>query len=146
MPKATRPRIASSPIQSERMKFFRFAASTPPPPPPPSRPPAPPLIRSSILKRAPLPRAKPGEATAAPSLVGRWQEPGGNDMTEFRSDGSLVERLGTGETINGRYSLEGLKLSVKLESGDELSFSASITRDALELTDPDGQVARYRRV
>lgn len=126
------------------MKFFRFA--TPPPPPPPSRPPAPPLIRSSILKRAPLPRAKAAEPSAAPSIVGRWQEPGSNDMTEFREDGSLIERLGSGETINGRYVLDGVRLRVKLESGDELSFSAAVTRDTLELADPDGQVASYRRV
>lgn len=67
-------------------------------------------------------------------------------MTEFREDGSLIERLGSGETINGRYVLDGVRLRVKLESGDELSFSAAVTRDTLELADPDGQVASYRRV
>lgn len=67
-------------------------------------------------------------------------------MTEFRADGSLIERLGSGEAINGRYLLDGVKLRVKLESGDELSFAVALTDDALALADPDGQVANYRRV
>jgi hypothetical protein len=67
-------------------------------------------------------------------------------MTEFRSDGGLVEHLGSGEAINGRYSLSSTNLSVELESGDELSFSVAMTEDSLALTDANGQVARYRRV
>ena len=67
-------------------------------------------------------------------------------MTEFRSDGSLIERLGTGDTINGRYSLDGVRLSVKLESGDDLSFAVALTEATLSLSDPDGQIANYRRV
>jgi len=67
-------------------------------------------------------------------------------MTEFREDGSLIERLGSGDTINGRYSLNGGKLSVKLESGDELSFAVALSDGTLSLSDPEGQVANYRRV
>lgn len=67
-------------------------------------------------------------------------------MTEFRSDGTLIERLGSGDTINGRYWLDGASLRVELESGDELSFDVSLAADALALTDQDGQAARYRRV
>jgi hypothetical protein len=67
-------------------------------------------------------------------------------MTEFRGDGTLAERLGSGDTINGRYSLNGVNLRVELESGDELAFSVSLNANTLELTDGNGQVARYRRV
>jgi len=79
------------------------------------------------------------------SIVGQWNEPGSSDTTEFRQDGTLVERLGSGENIRGRYSLDGVKLQITLEGVDELSFSAAIKPDALELTDPDGQVTHYRR-
>jgi hypothetical protein len=123
------------------MKFFRFASSTPPPPPPPTRPPAPPLAKSAAKPLRPKSPAPP----ATPSLIGRWQEPGSSDTTEFRADGTLVERLGSGETINGRFSLNGSRLKIKLESVGELSFSATIEADALALTDPDGQVTQYRR-
>lgn len=79
------------------------------------------------------------------SIVGQWNEPGSSDTTEFRADGTLSERLGSGETIRGRYTLDGSKLLITLEGVDALSFSASINPDALELTDPDGQVTHYRR-
>ena len=67
-------------------------------------------------------------------------------MTEFHNDGALVERLASGESINGRYSLRGTQLSVELESGDELSFSIALAADSLALTDANGQVAQYSRV
>ena len=58
-----------------------------------------------------------------------------------------MEKPAGGETIRGRYSLEGAKLKIKLDGlADELSFSAVIKTDALELTDAEGQVTHYRRV
>jgi len=87
------------------------------------------------------------ESSAATSIVGRWREPNGNDTTEFRADGTVVEQPASGETIRGRYSLEGAKLRIKLDGvPDELSFSASIKNEMLEMTDRDGQATRYRRV
>jgi hypothetical protein len=124
-------------------RLLRFAARTPPPPRPPLRPPSPPgLAKSSPPK--PAASAKPS-AFAAPGIVGRWQAPDSNDTTEFRADGSLAEQLATGETINGRYSLEGSKLRVQLDGVGELSFAAAVTAETLELTDAEGQVTRYRR-
>ena len=127
------------------MKFFRFGSSTPPPPPPPARPPAPPLAKPSAAKRPAAPPAKTPAPAQAPIIVGHWQEPGSSDATEFRADGTLVERLGTGDVINGRYSLDGSRLTIELEGVDRLSFSAAIRTDTLALTDPDGQVTEYRR-
>jgi len=84
---------------------------------------------------------------AAPTIVGQWKEPNGSDTTEFRADGIVIEKPASGETIRGRYSLEGAKLKITLEGlADELSFTATIKADALEMTDRDGQVTRYRRV
>lgn len=57
----------------------------------------------------------------------------------------MLEKIADGE-IRGRYSLEGAKLKIKLDGvPEELSFSAVIKPDALEMTDPDGQVTAYRR-
>ncbi|HEX8280653.1 MAG TPA: hypothetical protein VF551_04700 [Chthoniobacterales bacterium] len=91
---------------------------------------------------------EPAPAPApAPSIVGRWKEPGSADTTEFRADGTLIETSGNGESIRGRYSLDGSKLKINLEGvPDELSFAASVKTDELETTDPDGQVTRFRRV
>lgn len=120
------------------MKFFGFGSSTPPPPPPPARPPSPPTAKSAAAKES---------SSTTPGIVGRWKEPNGNDITEFRADGTVVERPASGEVIRGRYSLAGTKLKITLEAvPEELSFAASIKDDTLEMKDPDGQVTEYRRV
>ena len=81
------------------------------------------------------------------SIVGRWKEPNGTDTTEFRADGTVMEIPAGGETIRGRYSCEGVKLKIRLEGvPEELSFSASIKDDTLEMKDPEGEVTQYRRV
>jgi Family of unknown function (DUF5640) len=118
-------------------KFFGFGSSTPAPPPPPSRPPAPPTAKPGA----------PKSATTVPAIVGRWKEPSGSDTTEFHADGTVVEKPASGETIRGRYQLEGAKLTIKLERVLEpLVFTATIKNDALEMKDPEGQVTQYRRV
>ena len=82
-----------------------------------------------------------------PAIVGQWKEPNGSDTTEFRADGTVVEKPANGELIRGRYSLEGTSLKITLEGvPEELLFAASIKNDTLEMRDPDGQVTEYRRV
>ena len=79
--------------------------------------------------------------------MGRWKEPAGTDTTEFHADGSVTERPAGGEMIRGRYSLEKGTLKINLDAvADELSFPVKITADTLEMTDPEGNVTRYRRI
>ena len=74
-------------------------------------------------------------------------EPGGTDMTEFRADGTLVEKAASGETIRGRYSLSASQLKVRLEEApEELAFTVVIKSDLLEMTDSEGNTTKYRRV
>lgn len=93
-------------------------------------------------------RPDPSPAQSAkPSLVGRWKEPQGKDTTEFHTDGTVTEKPATGENIRGRYALDGSKLKIKLDGvPDELSFSAVVRGDTLEMTGPDGEATRYERV
>ena len=126
-------------------KFFGFSSATPPPPPPPARPPAPPVSRPAASK-TPAP-AKDASHAPPTAIVGRWKAADSADTTEFRADGNVIESLGSGDTIRGRYSLEGAKLKINLEGVPEaLSFSAAIAADKLEMRDPDGQVTEYRRL
>lgn len=107
-------------------KFFGLGNSTPPTPPLPGTPPAAPAKRS---------------------IVGRWKEPKGSDVTEFHDDKTVTEKPSSGPSIHGRYSLEGSKLKIKLDGvPDELAFTAEIKGDALEMTAPDGETTRYERV
>ena len=79
--------------------------------------------------------------------MGRWKEPTGKDTTEFHADGTVTEKPSTGENIRGSYALDGLKLKIKLDGvPDELSFSAVVKGDTLEMTGPDGQATRHERV
>ena len=78
--------------------------------------------------------------------MGRWKEPNGSDTTEFHADGSVTERPASGETIRGRYSLAGGKLTIKLDGvPEEIVFTAAVSADALETSDADGNVTHYRR-
>ena len=105
------------------MKLFGLGSSTPPPPP-------------------------DAKSTAgAPTLVGRWKDPKETDTTEFHANGMVTEKPTSGGFIRGRYTLEGTKLKIRLEGvPDELSFSAVIKGDKLEMTGPDGQMVRYDRI
>lgn len=132
-------------------KFFGFGPSTPPPPPP-SKPPAPPAARPGPAAKpdaakSELPKPQPAPAAPpAPSIVGRWKDPGSGDITEFHADGTVTEIVAGGEPIRGRYSLAGDRLKLNLEGvPDELSFPVTIKADTLEMVDPDGHMTRYQR-
>ncbi len=102
---------------------------------------------SSVAKPSPAKPASAAKDSANTSIVGRWKEPNGNDITEFRADGTVVEKPAGGEAIRGRYSFEASKLKIKLEAvAEELIFTASIKSDTLEMKDRDGQTTHYRRV
>jgi hypothetical protein len=131
-------------------KFFGFGSSTPPPPPtPPSKPPAPPLKPApapSPAKGATDEPAAKSPAPEAPSIVGRWKEPNGSDVTQFAADGTVTETPASGETIRGRYSLHGGTLKLNLEGVEELTFPVKLGGNTLEMTDPEGQVTKYERI
>jgi len=83
--------------------------------------------------------------------VGRWKDADGSsdgsESTEFHADGTVTERLTGGETIRGRYSIGGQKLTINLEGvPTPLSFTVAIKGETLEMTDQDGQKASYRRL
>jgi len=132
-------------------KFFGFGSSTPPPPlTPPSKPPAPPLKSSSATAPTPAPKPAPAPSKPAapetPSIVGRWKEPNGSDVTQFAADGTVTETPASGETIRGRYSLEGGTLKLNLEGVEELSFPVKLGAETLEMTDTGGSVTKYERI
>lgn len=130
-------------------KFFGFGSSTPPPPlTPPSKPPAPPLKPSPAAARTPAPAPAPSKPAAPkpPSIVGRWKEPNGSDITQFAADGTVTETPASGETIRGRYSLESGTLKLNLEGVEELSFPVKLGRETLEMTDTEGSVTKYERI
>lgn len=134
-------------------KFFGFGSSTPPPPAaPPAKPPAPPAPKPAAAPAAPARPTPPAEArkaapSAAPSIIGRWKEPGSSDTTEFHADGSVTEKTGNGETIRGRYSLSDKQLKINLEGvPDELSFPVALSGNKLEMTDDEGKITHYERV
>ncbi len=96
---------------------------------------------------APAKTPPAGSGHAAAPIVGRWKEPNGSDTTEFHADGTVVERPASGETIRGRYSLEGGKLKIKLDGvAEEIVFTAAVSENALEMSDADGQITHYQRV
>lgn len=84
------------------------------------------------------------------AIVGKWQEKGDPDITEFRADGTFVVHLG--ERLTGKYKSSGsehIKLAFDGVVGKvvgESKWKAVIKGDVLELTDPDGNKGEYQRV
>ena len=131
-------------------KFFGFGSSTPPPVPskPPALPakPAPAAAPARAKAATPSPANEPS-TTEPPSIVGRWQEPGTSDTTEFHADGTVTERTASGETIRGRYSIRDKHLKLNLESvPGEISFPVSVGSQTLEMTDTEGKITLYQRI
>lgn len=59
----------------------------------------------------------------------------------------MTEKTSSGETIRGRYSLQGKQLKINLEGvPNELSFPVAIAADTLEMSDSEGNVTLYQRV
>ena len=85
-----------------------------------------------------------------PGLVGKWQEKGEREITEFRADGTFV--IPGGESLSGKYKSAGedyIKLTIDGPVGKlvgELKFKAMVHGDVLELTDPDGRKSELYRV
>lgn len=89
----------------------------------------------------------PSSSETKSPLVGRWKEPRGSDVTEFRADGTVTEKPSTGGNIRGRYSLAGSKLKINLDGVPEtLLFTVALKGDTLEMTGPDGETTRYGRI
>lgn len=58
-----------------------------------------------------------------------------------------MEMPASGDAIRGRYTLDGVKLKIRLDGvPDELAFGVNVKADALEMTDPDGSMTHYTRV
>lgn len=110
----------------------------------------------NFLRNEPAPPAASTPSKAPPAdpkkaIIGRWQEPGSTETTEFRADGKVTEKLADGGTISGKYSFsDGARVKMKFDGAmaslGELSFPVKISGDTLEMTGPDGKAARYQRV
>ena len=84
------------------------------------------------------------------ALVGKWQEKGEREITEFRADGTFV--IPGGEPLTGKYKSAGgeyIKLTLDGPVGKlvgEMRFKAVVHGDVVELTNPDGIKSQLHRV
>ncbi len=103
-------------------------------------------IGSSSASPPPPATKATADPAAASTIIGQWKEPSGSETTEFRADGTVVEKPPGGEMIRGQYSLEGARLKVRLDGvKEELVFTCAIKNDILEMTDSEGKTTKYGR-
>lgn len=87
--------------------------------------------------------------TTNTALIGKWQEKGKSDVTEFRADGTFT--IHVGERFTGKYKpadSEHIKLTFDGVAGKvvgESKWKAVVHGDVLELTDPDGNKSEFQR-
>lgn len=104
-------------------------------------------VASAVVMALIISACSPAVNTA---IVGKWQEKGDTDITEFRADGTFT--LHSGERLTGKYTSAGsdyIKLTFDGGIGKVIGTSkwkAVVRGDVLELTDPDGNKAELQRV
>ena len=84
-------------------------------------------------------------------IVGKWEELTGAEKDEFRIDGTVMEKLHTGETINGTYFMPDhnhikVKFDGSLAALGEMTFPVAIIGNTMTMTTASGDVIYYRRV
>ena len=103
-----------------------------------------------------LPMAATGMSVAscswrpADELVGKWQAEEGTEVLEFLADGTVIQSDEGGPLIGGHYSRVSSD-TIRVNFGGPASYAppadyrAVLEVDSLEITDPKGQLRRYRR-
>lgn len=109
-----------------------------------------------IVLLALLPMAATGMSVAscswtpADELVGKWRAEAGTEVLEFLPDGTVIQSDEGGPLIGGRYSRVSSE-TIRVSFGGPASYAppadyrAVREADSLEVTDPKGQLRRYRR-
>jgi hypothetical protein len=88
--------------------------------------------------------------SAKSSIVGKWQEIGGDETLEFFKDGT-ISAVSKGMTLGGKYSfVEDNRMKLELGGIGALAgpmiITVSISGGEMSLTDPKGKVSRYKKI
>jgi hypothetical protein len=80
------------------------------------------------------------------SIDGKWQQVDGTEAIEFSKPGKVITTSGD-KTITAHYEfLDAKHIKIDMGSLGSLVDTVSISKNELTLTNPDGEIKKYRRV
>jgi hypothetical protein len=80
------------------------------------------------------------------SIDGKWQQVDGTEAIEFSKPGKVLITSGD-KTISAHFEfLDAKHIKIDMGSLGSLVDTVSISKNELTLTNPDGEVKKYRRV
>ncbi len=90
----------------------------------------------------------PGGSSA---IVGTWKDNDGAETITYKADGTMSEKLASGDVIAGTYSMaDAGHIKVKFEGAmaamGEQTFPVTINGDGMDMTGPTGASMHYTKV
>ena len=84
------------------------------------------------------------------AIVGTWQDNDGAETITYKADGTMSEKLASGDVVSGTYSMpDAGHLKVKFEGAmaamGEQTFPVTIAGDGMDMTGPTGMAVHYKK-
>lgn len=94
-------------------------------------------------------KASGGSSSSSP-IVGTWQDADGAETITYKADGTMTEKLSSGDVVNGTYSMvDAGHIKVKFDGAmaamGEQTFPVTINGDTMDVTGPSGAAQHYKR-
>ncbi|MDQ6809103.1 MAG: hypothetical protein M3Z64_06715 [Verrucomicrobiota bacterium] len=88
--------------------------------------------------------------SGASALVGTWQDSDGAETITYKADGTMSEKLASGDVVNGTYSMpDATHIKVKFDGAmaamGEQTFPVTMTGDGMDMTSPTGAAVHYKK-
>ena len=83
-------------------------------------------------------------------IVGTWQDNDGAETITYKADGTMSEKLSSGDVVSGTYSMpDAGHIKVKFEGAmaamGEQTFPVTIAGDGMDMTGPTGMAMHYKK-
>lgn len=89
-------------------------------------------------------------AGGSSAIVGTWQDNDGAETITYKADGTMSEKLSSGDVVSGTYSLpDATHIKVKFDGAmaamGEQTFPITIAGDGMDMTGPTGMAVHYKK-
>ena len=95
--------------------------------------------------------AKAKSSGGSSAIVGTWQDNDGAETITYKADGTMSEKLASGDVVTGTYSMaDAGHIKVKFEGAmaemGEQTFPVTINGDGMDMSGPTGASMHYKKM
>ena len=105
--------------------------------------------KSSTTTTTTAPGKTSGSGSSA--IVGTWQDNDGAETITYKADGTMSEKLASGDVVSGTYSMPDaghikVKFDGAMSAMGEQTFPVTLTSDGMDMTGPTGMAVHYKKL